>query len=213
MSQQASPDAGNENGRQQPSLSATDLPGLVAAHHAAVYRYAFRLCGSSVEAEDLSQQAFLIAQQKLHQLREPQRAGAWLLAIVRSCFWKSLRKHRQTPAHDPQVAIEQVPCPPTEPAPIDREELANGLAELSDEFRVVLLMFYFEELSYQQIAEQLEVPIGTVMSRLSRAKGHLRRRLTASEEQTSKVQRRQRAFPTSAIPTPASVKTANQAIR
>jgi RNA polymerase sigma-70 factor (ECF subfamily) len=212
MSQQASPDAGNDNGRQQPCLPATDLPSLVAAHHAAVYRYAYRLCGNSVEAEDLSQQAYLIAQQKLHQLREPQRAGSWLLAIVRSCFWKSLRKPRPTPAQDAQVAIDQVASPPLESAAIDREELAQGLAELPDEFRIVLLMFYFEDLSYQQIAEQMDVPIGTVMSRLSRAKGHLRRRLIASQE-TSKVQRPQRAYPTSAITKPASVKTADQAIQ
>ena len=61
--------------------------------------------------------------------------------------------------------------------PIDREELAAALDELPEESRLVLLMFYFEELSYQQIAEQLEIPMGTVMSRLSRAKEHLRRRL------------------------------------
>jgi RNA polymerase sigma-70 factor (ECF subfamily) len=60
---------------------------------------------------------------------------------------------------------------------IDQQGLAEALAELPDEFRVVVLMFYFEDLSYKEIAEQLELPIGTVMSRLSRAKGHLRRRL------------------------------------
>ena len=60
---------------------------------------------------------------------------------------------------------------------VDQEELGKALAELPDEFRLVVLMFYFEDLSYKEIAEQLELPIGTVMSRLSRAKGHLRRRL------------------------------------
>ena len=64
---------------------------------------------------------------------------------------------------------------------IDREELAAALDELPDEFRLVLLMFYFEDLSYQKIAEQLDIPIGTVMSRLSRAKEHLRRRLTPED--------------------------------
>jgi RNA polymerase sigma-70 factor (ECF subfamily) len=59
----------------------------------------------------------------------------------------------------------------------DRERLTAAVADLPDEFRVVVLMFYFEELSYQEIAGELEIPIGTVMSRLSRGKGHLRRKL------------------------------------
>src|SRR5438034_2955709 len=84
---QPSEDCQNRVGRP-----ATDLTSLVRAHHAAVYRYSCRLCGSPTDAEDLTQQAFLIAQQKLHQLRQPERACAWLLAIVRSCFLKSVRK-------------------------------------------------------------------------------------------------------------------------
>jgi DNA-directed RNA polymerase specialized sigma24 family protein len=78
---------------------------------------------------------------------------------------------------DVQQIAEETPAG----AEIDRERLAAALAELPDEFRTTLLMFYFEDLSYQQIAEQLEIPIGTVMSRLSRGKGHLRRWLVAAE--------------------------------
>src|SRR5262245_58189634 len=172
MTQRPSPDADDQIGRAEPDSPVIDLPSLVANHHAVAYRYAYRLCGCAVEAEDLTQQAYLIAQQKLHQLREPERAGAWLLAIVRSCFLKSVRKPRPMPAQDAHVFMEQVASPVPESVAIDREELASGLADLPDEFRIVLLMFYFEDLSYQQIAEQLDVPIGTVMSRLSRAKGH-----------------------------------------
>ena len=65
---------------------------------------------------------------------------------------------------------------------VDREQLQLALNELSPEFRVVVTMFYFEQLSYKEIADQLQVPVGTVMSRLSRAKGHLRRRLLAEFE-------------------------------
>jgi RNA polymerase sigma-70 factor (ECF subfamily) len=82
-----------------------------------------------------------------------------------------------------ELAVDEIAAPVPEAEAIDREQLAATLAELPDEFRLVLLMFYFEDLSYQAIAEALEIPIGTVMSRLSRAKAHLRRRLsgTASE--------------------------------
>jgi RNA polymerase sigma-70 factor (ECF subfamily) len=162
----------------QPRSERVDLAGLVVSHHAAVYRYACRLCGCPTEAEDLTQQTFLIAQQKMHQLREQDRAGGWLLAVVRSCFLKSIRKPRPIAAANVELLVQDAADLTPDVDQIDREELTTALAELPAEFRLVLLMFYFEDLSYQQIAEQLEVPIGTVMSRLSRAKGHLRRRLT-----------------------------------
>jgi len=155
-----------------------DFTALVLAHHASVYRYACRLCGSPTDAEDLTQQTFLIAQQKFHQLRERERACGWLLSIVRSCFLKSVRKPRPLPAQDVELTVEDIADKTPELDSIDREELTSALREIPDEFRLVLLMFYFEDFSYQQIAEELEIPIGTVMSRLSRAKGHLRQRLT-----------------------------------
>jgi len=164
---------------------AADLSVLVLAHHATVYRYACRLCGCPTEAEDLTQQTFLIAQQKLHQLREPERACGWLLAVVRNCFLKSARKPRPMPAANIDLNVDQLVETTPQIDRIDRGELMAALGELPDEFRLVLLMFYFEDLSYQAIADQLGLPIGTVMSRLSRAKGHLRRKL--SPDETSKA--------------------------
>jgi RNA polymerase sigma-70 factor (ECF subfamily) len=179
MAERSTPEAS----QRHEAPASPDLAGLVRQHHAAVYGYAFRLCGAPAEAEDLTQQTFLIAQQKLGQLREPERARGWLLAIARSCFLKSRRKARPLSAADVELAVDEIAAPVPEAEAIDREQLAATLAELPDEFRLVLLMFYFEDLSYQAIAEALEIPIGTVMSRLSRAKAHLRRRLsgTASE--------------------------------
>jgi len=173
---------GADDVRRQTSAS-LDVATLVVAHHAAVYRYACRLCGCPSEAEDLAQQTFLIAQRKLHQIREPERACSWLLAVVRSCFLKSIRKPRPVPAQNIELDVDQVAEETPETDEVDREQLATALAELPDEFRLVVLMFYFEELPYQQIAAELEIPIGTVMSRLSRAKGHLRKKLTESNGQ------------------------------
>jgi RNA polymerase sigma-70 factor, ECF subfamily len=162
---------------------AADLPALIAAHHATVFRYARRLAGCPVEAEDLTQQTFLIAQQKLGQVRDQARAGGWLLAIARNCFLKSRRRQRPATAEAIGLTIDDVPNPTPSGESIDQEALHKALAELADEFRIVLLMFYFEELSYQEIAAQLELPVGTVMSRLSRAKGHLRARLAPPAEE------------------------------
>jgi RNA polymerase sigma-70 factor (ECF subfamily) len=181
-----------------------DLPALIVAHHAALYRYAYRLCGCAAEAEDLTQQSLLIASRKLHQLREADRAGAWLFAVLRSCFLKSLRRQRPATAAALNLEVDQFAGPSPEVESIDREQLAAALADLPDEFRLVVLMFYFEDLSYQQIAEQLKIPIGTVMSRLSRAKGHLRKRL--SEDESVSPQTSQSAKTVLAKPNPAGLR-------
>ena len=172
-----------------PAVSSADLvgsepltlPQLIRDYAAPLYRYAFRLAGQASDAEDLVQQTFLIAQQKLHQLREADRASAWLYAVLRSCFLKSRRK--QQPAsfdeHFPPDSIADQPDGDANDSWVDREALQLALSDLPDEFKIVVLMFYFEELSYKEIADQLEMPIGTVMSRLSRGKAHLRRRLEA----------------------------------
>jgi RNA polymerase sigma-70 factor, ECF subfamily len=167
-----------------------DIAGLIAAHHAPLYRYAYRLTGMGADAEDLTQQAFLIAQQKLYQLREAERAAGWLYAILRSCYLKWRRKRFPLTSTLAELDMADVPQPVPELRGVDSEELQQVLGELHDDLRLILLMFYFEELSYKQIADELEIPIGTVMSRLSRAKQKLRERLSAEERNESKPARR-----------------------
>lgn len=154
-----------------------DVAQLVAEHHPAVYRYAYRLSGSVHDAEDLTQHVFLIAQQKLGQLRRVESAQSWLFAILRNCFLKARQRQRPVPAVNLQLDVETVPAEIPPDLEIDRERLQEAIDQLPAPFRVVLVMFYFEECSYRQIAEGLELPIGTVMSRLARAKRHLRSRL------------------------------------
>ena len=154
-----------------------DIERLVVEHHQGVYGYAFRLTGRQVDAEDLTQQTFLIAKEKLGQVREMSKVRSWLFAVARSCFLKSRRKRVPWPATSVQLDLDRLPerLPPRED--IDTERLQTALDELPAEFRLVLVMFYFEDCSYKEIAAKLDVPIGTVMSRLSRAKRHLRGRL------------------------------------
>lgn len=164
----------------QPVLAAIpqtelDIGTLIRQHHAALYRYAFRLTGNVPDAEDLTQQAFLTAQGKLHQVRDPDRVLGWLYAVLRSCFLKACRKQRPQSATAADVQVDQIPDDVVEEPLIDRQQLDEALRQLPDDSRAVLLMFYFEDASYKQIAAALEVPIGTVMSRLTRAKSRLRR--------------------------------------
>lgn len=155
-----------------------DVARLVAEHYAAVFRYAYRLSGNNADAEDLTQLAFLAAQRKLEQLRGEDAARSWLFAILRNCF---LASRRQTHADVVGADLRWDELPDEAPAPreIDGELLQQALNALPDQFRLVVLMYYFEDCSYQEISERLEIPVGTVMSRLSRGKGALRAGLWA----------------------------------
>jgi RNA polymerase sigma-70 factor, ECF subfamily len=155
------------------ACSELDVAKLVADHHRSVYQYAFRLTGSVQDAEDLAQQVFLIAQRKIGQLRDLDAAGSWLFAILRNCFLKDRQRRRPVLAGDLALDVDLMPDD-APPEAIDGNELQNALNRLPDAFRLVVVMFYFEECSYREIADQLQMPIGTVMSRLARAKGQLR---------------------------------------
>ena len=146
-----------------------DLPGLVREYYVSTYRYAYRLCGNQADAEDLTQQTFLVVQTKLHQVRERQKVQRWIFVVLRSCFLKSKRRTRPIAAANLELDVDEVPEHRITEQSFDKQDLQRALNDLPDEFRLVVLMFYFEDLTYQEIAEQLSLPIGTVMSRLARA--------------------------------------------
>jgi RNA polymerase sigma-70 factor (ECF subfamily) len=150
---------------------------LVEGHYASLYRYAFRLSGNAQEAEDLAQETFCQAQRKWSQLRDAQRARAWLYAILRNAYLHKVRDRKienalplDDVAEPPERGAERLPI-------VDPARLQEALDELPEAFRTPIILFYFEDFSYRDIADQVEVPIGTVMSRLARAKAFLRNRL------------------------------------
>ena len=159
---------------------------LIGQHYELLYRVSFRLTGSVADAEDLTQQTVLTAQQKLEQLRQTESAKSWLLAIMRHHFFRNRsRAAKQSVRLD--SLPEQIRSTPRSDG-FDSEELQAALNDLAEEFRVPLVLFYFHELSYQDIAAELSIPLGTVMSRLSRGKEHLRRRLCRDGDETKPPQ-------------------------
>src|SRR5262245_52913575 len=153
------------------------VQGLVDEHYVSLYRYAYRLTGSATDAEDLTQEAFCKAQAKLSQLRDPHKAKAWLFSILRNAYLHRLREERK----ELLVSLEDVgdvPAAPPDPLPpIDPARLQEALGDLPEGLRTPVILYYFEDFSYRAIAEQMDLPMGTVMSRLARAKAHLRARL------------------------------------
>lgn len=158
------------------SAAELSLATLVADHAADLYRYGYRLCGSTVDAEDLVQQTFLLAQQHLDQLREPAAARAWLFSLLRSAYGRLVRKTRPSCGTDCDCQFDDLPEADFDAldGPFDVEALQLALNKLPDEQRLVIVGFYFEECSYQELAQRLQIPLGTVMSRLARAKAQLR---------------------------------------
>lgn len=154
---------------------------LLDEHHDAVYRFAYRLSGCGAAAEDITQEVFIRAFRSLHQLRSVQAARGWLLVIARNEFSRWCKKFA-SPAAPPIESAEEDLSEPAQEV-LDRQEwVQRALEELPHDFRVVLMMFYFEQLSYAEMAEQLGIPIGTVMSRLNRGRSHLKTVLDQLDE-------------------------------
>jgi len=152
-----------------------DLTRIVEQHYSLLYKFAYRLSGSATDAEDLAQHAFLTAQKKIHQLRSPDRVQPWLLTIVRNSYLKQQRREGRQRVSLESVAEPEM-CDP-ENTEVDSEQLQKILSEMPEDFRVVIILFYFRDMSYKHIAESVDIPLGTVMSRLARGKQYLKRKL------------------------------------
>ena len=155
-----------------------DFEQLVDRHYAPLYRFAFSLAKCAGEAADLTQQTFYLWAAKGHQLRDRSKVKSWLFTTL-------YREYVSTYRHNTKFRhVELVDAAPELPsvAPSIFNEIDGGtviaaLSQVDEAFRAPLTLFYLEELSYKEIAAVLDVPIGTVMSRLSRGKAQLRQLL------------------------------------
>lgn len=159
------------------SCSPGNVTELVELFYESLYRYAFRLSGAEADARDLTQEAFCKAQAQFKQLRDRSRAKPWLFSILRNLYLHRLRTTKQHTTV-PLDSIGELPETLPDRLPeVDVEQLQTALSELPEVYRTPIILYYFEDFSYRDIAEQMDLPIGTVMSRLARAKGTLRQRL------------------------------------
>jgi RNA polymerase sigma-70 factor, ECF subfamily len=148
-----------------------------------LYGYAVVLSRNSAEAEDLVQETCLRALRSIGQLRPDGNVKSWLFTILRN-IWLNLVRHRRTVPEmaeldsDGSAAIEPVDGrkDPHEVyvSGIEREQVRGAIQQLPIEFREIIILREYEELSYQEIAVLLDCPPGTVMSRLARARSKLR---------------------------------------
>lgn len=153
----------------------------VDRYYAALYRFALSLARNQADACDLTQQTFYVWATKGHTLRDAAKAKTWLFTTLYREFLRGRRRDTRL------TSLEDLPPGENEIADeeIDRVRQLDGalvleaLGQVEELFRAPLTLFYLEELSYQEIADALGVPIGTVMSRLSSGKAQLRAALAA----------------------------------
>ena len=165
-------------------MNDTEFQSLVSLHYENLYRFALSLCGREAEACDLTQQTFYRWAQRGFQLRDRSKAKTWLFTTL---YREHLGTQRRV-AKFPQVEIESVEheLPKLETTTVnemDGHSVMEALHQLDEAYRVPLTLFYLQQHSYLEIAAMLEIPIGTVMSRLSRGKAQLRSRLTQADTQ------------------------------
>ena len=151
-----------------------DFEALVKEHYRGLYRFAFTLTGKKSEASDLTQQTFCIWAQKGHRLRDGAKVKSWLFTTLNREFLKG--KRRQT--HFPECGFDEeggdlLDLSPSIVRDLDLRRSVEALGRLDRKYRTPLALFYLEDHSYREIAEMLEIPIGTVKSRIARGKERL----------------------------------------
>jgi len=135
-------------------------------------RYARALAGDSSAADDLVQDTLERALGKFHLWKPGTDLRAWLFTIMHNVFVNQIRRRHESAAFDEEAM--ELPVRPSHDGALAARDLQRALEQLPGEQREVLLLVVLEEMSYQEVANALDVPIGTVMSRLSRARDKLR---------------------------------------
>jgi RNA polymerase sigma-70 factor (ECF subfamily) len=156
---------------------------LVQRHSQRVYNLCLRILGDAEEAADASQDTFLAALRKLSTFRGDAAFTTWLHRVAVNACYDSLRKKRRRPLLQLVTDEAEGRSEPATPAPDHAEgvvlsvDVARALREVPEEFRVALVLADVQDLPYEEIATVLEIPVGTVKSRVFRGRAALGRAL------------------------------------
>jgi RNA polymerase sigma-70 factor, ECF subfamily len=156
--------------------SAEHFEAIVSEHYEALYRFAMSLTRSESDAGDLTQHTFYIWAAKGHQLHDRSKVKAWLFTTLHRAFLQGRRRQVRFPQCDLNDVQDELP--PIEPrgiSSIDAEHVLAALAKMDSVHRPAVALFYLEDYSYMEIAAILEIPLGTVKSRITRGLVQLRK--------------------------------------
>jgi RNA polymerase sigma-70 factor (ECF subfamily) len=156
-----------------------EFENLVKLYYADLYRFGLSLTGSEADAADLTQETFYIWANKGHQLQKAASVKGWLFTTLHREFLKTCRRRNRFSNESIDEGAEGLPnVPPGCAERVDSRTLLRILGEIAEDFRAPLVLYYMEDLSYKEIAHVLALPLGTVQSRIARAKIQLLRRLS-----------------------------------
>jgi RNA polymerase sigma-70 factor (ECF subfamily) len=173
-----------------------DFEKLVNLYYQYLYRFSFSLTRSEADACDLTQQTFYIWANKGHQLKDLTKVKGWLFTTLHREFLQMSRRQErfsdepisEVAQNLPDVSVDVVNR-------MDAQTMLGVLGQIDEGYRAPLVLYYSEDLSYKEIADVLEIPLGTVQSRIARGKNHLFQLLTEtnhSSRQSNEYERSQR---------------------
>lgn len=162
----------------------TDFESIVARFYEPLYQFAFSLTRAEPDACDLTQQTFYVWATKGHQLRDATKVKTWLFTTLHRAFLESRRRQVRFPHYE----LDEVPMdlPTLAPATVnqlDSPHVLQALGQVDEIYQAPVALFYLEDSSYKEIAEILNIPIGTVKSRMARGIAQLQNILTGGERQ------------------------------
>jgi RNA polymerase sigma-70 factor (ECF subfamily) len=155
--------------------SELDFQRLVEIHYGPLYRFAMSLTRTESDACDLVQQTFLVWATKGHQLQDSAKAKSWLFTTLHRCFLESRRRSARFPHLEISGVESELPAVEPELVnQLDGRDIVALLGQVDEQFQSAVALFYLEEYSYNEIATILEVPLGTVKSRIARGLAQLK---------------------------------------
>jgi RNA polymerase sigma-70 factor (ECF subfamily) len=154
---------------------------LTYPHMKLLYNVALKYTGNVFDAEDIVQETYLMAFHKFHQLKDQSRCKPWLLRILRNNFLKNCQKNKSRQRLEEGEYIyflkQHIRQKDAEEELVNQSGtrlLKTAIDKLPVKYREVLLLYYMDDMLYKDIAKTLDIPIGTVMSRLTRAREGLK---------------------------------------
>jgi len=155
--------------------SADQFEAIVSEHYEPLFRFAICLARVEANARDLTQQTFYIWATKGHQLRDISKVKTWLYTTLHRTFLAARRRQSRFIHDELEAVSEQLPAISPELANrVDSSQVLSALARVDEVFQAAVALFYLEDCSYKDIAAILEVPVGTVKSRIARGIAQLR---------------------------------------
>lgn len=160
---------------------AVEFEQLVACYYEPLYQFAFSLTRVEADACDLTQQTFCIWAAKGHQLRDASKVKTWLFTTLHREFLGTRRRQSRFPHVELEHAAAELPVvAPASVNYLDSGRVLEALTALDEIYQAPVALFYLQDCSYNEIAEILDVPLGTVKSRLTRGLGRLHQMLTGN---------------------------------